>query len=889
MLYRLLTLFLLFPLFSSAQTRVITGIVSDEAGTPLERANVMAKSLEEGGGVKFATANAAGLYSLTLDTSNTYLLSVSYIGYYPDSIRLEAGDRDIQQHFKLRIRSEQISEIVIKYDYQPIIIKKDTIVFHVEAFAIGNERKLRDILAKLPGVEVDRDGQVTFNGQPIRHMLVEGKKFFGGGSKLAVENIPANALEQIEVIDNFNEVGFLKEVSGTDEMAMNVKLKEGHKELVFGDLEAGGGNGGHHLGHAALFYYTPAHNVSFIGDVNDIGKSVFTFEDMMRFQGGVSAYINTNSRPAFTNLRSFTADNRDVVENRSRFAAINFSSDVLDKLNISGFAIFSRLLTAQRSDTYIQYLTNQNEPTEERLSERDNDDLMGLANIKLDYSPNRYEKWYYNAQWQSSNNSFASTLNSLTNLQQNQFEALSDADNHSLKQYVEWHKAYSAQHTTTFVLNHVYGKSTPRSTWLNDRAFLPGFIPLVDDEQYHIQQVTKESSNSVDALFRHYWVINRYNQLHSNIGNNLTTADLLTNDRQLLSDGTINNFAASGFGNEVNYLLNDAFIGFDYKFILGRLTNTASIYGHWYALSTRQPDGDQRLSQLLPEPKWRSEYELQEHEKLILDYQYANTFPRISQLNDRFSLSSYNAVFRGNALLANERYHHSMLRYSKFTGIGGPITHVYLNFNRKTRAIRDELQFEGINRYSIPVMTDNPETNWTVYTSYSNQVAFFRFGGIARLSWFDYTQTVNAILANNRRTSQQYTANVKTTPRDWPQAEIAYTKGFNRFSGNSISEFETDQLTLRFDYRFLPSWSFFADYDYFRNLNKDTENSDTYQIANAALDYQRNKSPWGFRLTANNLLDARFKVSNSISDFMVSEQFNFILPRVWLLSVRYKL
>ncbi|MBK1438983.1 hypothetical protein JHJ32_03195 [Parapedobacter sp. ISTM3] len=143
-----------------------------------------------------------------------------------------------------------------------------------------------------------------------------------------MENIPADALDQIEVIDHFNEVGFLKEVSGTDEMAMNVKLKEDRKRLVFGDLEAGGGNGGHHLGHAALFYYTPAHNVSVIGDINDIGKSVFTFDDMMRFQGGVSAFVNTNSRPSFTNLNTFTSDNRDAVENRSRFAALNFSSDV---------------------------------------------------------------------------------------------------------------------------------------------------------------------------------------------------------------------------------------------------------------------------------------------------------------------------------------------------------------------------------------------------------------------------------------------------------------------------------------------------------------------------------------------------------------------------------
>src|SRR5690606_8220735 len=123
-------------------------------------------------------------------------------------------------------------------------------------------------------------------------------------------------------------------------------------------------------------------------------------------------------------------------------------------------------------------------------------------------------------------------------------------------------------------------------------------------------------------------------------------------------------------------------------------------------VSTRQIDGAYRLNRFLPEPKWKSEYEIREHEKITFDYLYANSFPRIGQLNNRFSLTSYNAVARGNALLANERYHRSMLRYSRFTGIGGPIANLYVNFNRKTRAVRNELGFEGINRYSMPVLTD---------------------------------------------------------------------------------------------------------------------------------------------------------------------------------------
>jgi Outer membrane receptor for ferrienterochelin and colicins len=890
MLFRILPALLCFlPICLIGQYRNVSGTISEPNSKPLAKANVMAQAVEKEGSVTFAIADEQGRYRLKLDTSKSYRVSVSYIGYHPDTLLVLGGSDNIQHNFLLRPKSQQLKEIVIDHDYRPVIIKKDTIIFNVESFAKGNERKLKEVLAKLPGVEVDRDGRVQFNGQPIRHMLVEGKKFFGGGSKLAIENIPADALDQIEVIDHFNEVGFLKDVSGTDEMAMNVKLREDRKKFVFGDLEAGAGNKRHYLGRAAVFYYTPSHNVSVIGDINDIGRSAFTFDDMMRFQGGVSSYINTASRPSFTDLSAFTSAGRDVEGSRSRLMALNFSSDVLKKLNLSGFAIFSRLLTDRRTENFIQYVAAQNATEEQRLTEQANDDMMGLANLKLDYSPSATERLYYNAQWQSSGVSMSSMLNSITGTQHNLFRALRDAENHSLKQYVEWHRAYNIQHTTSFILNHVYEKSTPRKTWINDSIFLGGFIPIQADHQYHISQINRQRGNSLDMLFKHYWTINHLGQLTTNAGNNFSQVTLLTYDYQRLSDGTVNSFSDSGFGNEISYRLNDAFIGLDYRFSLGKLTNTASIFGRWFTLSVQQLNSEQRTNQVLVQPKWKSEFAIREHEKITFDYQYANSFPHIGMLNARYTLVSFNTVAKGNALLSDERYHASTLRYSRFTSVGGPVANAYITFNRKSRAIRNELQFEGINYYSVPILTDNPETNWTMFGSYSDKLAFLRTGASIRLSWFDYSQTVNSELANNRRISQRYTVSIRTAPRDWPQATLSYTKGFNRFRGLSSSEFATNELEFMLSWSFLPDWSLQTDYTYFDNRNRQVGTKDSYHLANATLNFQQEKSPWGVSVMANNLTNNRIKANNSISDFLVSEQLTYVMPRVIMLSLHYKL
>ena len=283
---------ILFASFISfSQTRTLTGEVADDANLPLENANVIAKPLQEKASLKFAIADNKGRYRLELDNNVKYEITVSYIGFLEEMFVAEANSNNTTHNFRLKTTGENLKEIVIKHDFKPLIIKKDTLIYDVKAFANGNERKMKEILEKLPGVAVDKKGNVTVQGKKVTQMLVEGKSFFGGGSKLAVENIPADALEKIEVIDHFNQVGFMKQVSDSDDLAMNVKLKENKKKFVFGEVEAGKGNEKYNLAHAALFYYAPKINLSFIGDINNIGKSTFTFEDLIRFGGGYSSFL----------------------------------------------------------------------------------------------------------------------------------------------------------------------------------------------------------------------------------------------------------------------------------------------------------------------------------------------------------------------------------------------------------------------------------------------------------------------------------------------------------------------------------------------------------------------------------------------------------------------
>ncbi|MDY0090404.1 MAG: carboxypeptidase-like regulatory domain-containing protein [Flavobacteriaceae bacterium] len=880
--------FLFFTSLCFSQTKTVTGVVSDTLNKPLESANVIAKPLQEKTSLKFAIADNKGRYRLELESAVSYEINISYIGYIEQSTVIEANDSRQTYDFRLVPTGETLKEIIIQHEFKPIIIKKDTLIYDVASFAKGNERKMKEVLEKLPGVEVDKDGSVTVQGKKVTKMLVEGKSFFGGGSKLAVENIPADALDKIEVIDHFNEVGFMKEVSGSDDLAMNVKLKEEKKKFVFGDIEAAAeaaNDNGYYLAHTGLFYYSPKTNVSFIGDINNVGKSVLTFQDLMRFEGGVSSFLS--GRKSLSNLYSFTNDNQDVIENKSQFAAVNFSHDTSPKLTISGFGLFAKSFLHSYRESLNEYLQNNAVSFENKTDDNKDKAVSGLGNIKLDYSPNKNEKWYYNSQFQFGNNDTENTILSIADGNEALFETNRTADNYSFKQYVEWHKSHNKNHTTTLVINNAFEQNKPQNQWFTNQSFLPGLIPLEEDDSYTIRQVKKIKNTSVDALFKHYWVINNFNHLYSVVGNNFGSSSLTTSEEQLLTNGGINDFSGNGFGNDARYRLNDLYAGLEYKFKWGNWTNKPGIYLHNYLLKTEQPDGLFSVNKTLLQPQWDSDYEFNKSETLKFRYRFTNAFPEIHLLANRFTLQHYNTVFKGNALLENEQYHSANLFYNKMNMYRGIILYGNISYSKKIKTTRNMIELDGTNRFSTPVLTDNPETNWNINGSFSKKIYRFTARLHSRLSWFNYIQTLNDITTTNDRNSQNIGISVKTSYKKWPDVSFGYTKGFNRFKGLTDSHFQTDSFTANLGFDFLRDFTFKFDYENFRNSSENQSNY--FDIATVSLRYQKKNSPLGFELSAYNLFDNKTKNNYSFSDFMVSQQTTFILPRIVMLSLSYKL
>ncbi|MDR7369744.1 TonB-dependent receptor [Flavobacterium aquidurense] len=881
-------LLLLMPVFCFSQAKKINGIVLSDDNISLEHANIIAVPRAKNNGIKFTITDNKGRFKLELESNEGYEITISYLGFTEKVLTIEPDSKLDYYQINLKRKEENLKEIIIKHT--PITIKKDTLTYSVKSFANGRERKMKELLEKLPGVEVDKNGEVTVQGKKVTQMLVEGKPFFGGGSKLAVENIPADALDKIEVIDHFNQVGLLKQVSDSDELAMNVKLKEDKKKFVFGDIEAGveAGNDDNnfYLGHAALFYYSPKTNISFIGDLNNVGKRVFTYQDLTRFQGGASTFIE--KRKPLTNLFSFTRTDNDVILNKSQFGAFNFSHDFSSKLNVSSFGIFSKIFTNSKSEINNQYLENNNSSFENKLQKGNNESILAIYNLKLDYLPNKKNNWFYNIQYQTSTNNLTQVINSITTSNSTLFETIQKADNKSFKQYLEWHKKYNTSHTTTLAINQQYEHNTPISNWITNQPFFQGIIPIEKDSIYSIKQLKRIQNNNVDVLFKHYWILNDFNHIYTSIGNNFETSHFLTNEMQNLTNGTNKNFSQNSFENDIEYKMNDSYLGIEYKNKIGKLKNRIGLFLHHYQLITDQFSGESAYSQTKLLPQLNSEYQFNNSESLSLTYKLANNFPTVNQLADQYTLQSYNLIYRGNADLKYEQYHFGTLRYSKMDTYRKITLDAGLSFNQKIKTIRNEVVINGINQYNTPILTNNPETNYSFNASFGKDIYRFNIKLISNINWFNYLQTLNKITSSNNRNNQKIGIWFKTTYKKWPDFKLGYTKGFGQFLGLTNSSFKTTSINSDLNFQLLPSLNYRFSYDSQKNINSNHQNS-FYNIINTSLSYQKKNSPLSFELSINNFFNNKTKNEFSFLDYAVSERITYIMPRVILFTLNYKL
>jgi len=871
-----------------SQNKFLNGIVTDTLATALPYANVLAKPIDSTAKITFAFTDEKGRFKLNLQANKTYKVTISYLGFQSVKFKINLKN-SASKNIKLIPAINQLNEIDLTQNL-PVSVKQDTILYNTNAFTTGKERKLKQILKKLPGVEVDKNGNVTVLGKKVNKLLVDGKTFFDGSTKLGVENIPADAVDKVEVLKNYNEVSFLKGLSDSDRTAMNIKLKKGKKQFTFGDIETGSGTDKHYLVHPNVFYYSPKTNLNFIGDINDIGVKSFTFKDYINFEGGFNRLLsNPNSYFKLSN-NSFAnfLENKDYKANSNQFGALNFNQTINDKLSISSYAIFSKSKISTQNTSTNQYLSENDNTIETRDDQGKNNQTFFLSKFFLENKPSLNTNFSYSSYFKSSTNKAfnkiaSNYLNKNTNL-----NTFINNNGINFKQNIQWHKRFSIKHTLSLSLNYHYSTNKPTSNWQTNQPILTSLLPLQNEAFYHINQQKKLSLNNLSFLLKHYWILNNTHHLYTTLGNNYLHEKYFTDTYQKLTDGVQNNFMNAGFDNNLNFKLNDLYLGLQFKMKTGIVIIKTGVFTHYYSLSTVQ-NTKEHLNKLVWLPELLTKVDFSDSEHLSFKYNLKSDFADAPKYAPNLELVNYNTVFKGNTKLDNELFHSARLRYSRFSLYHGIIMSASLGFTKKLRSIKNKILLVGINQFNTPVITKNPDNSWTLSSNIRKTISKF----ILKLKGFsiieNYLQTINNQKVANKSSSNNFGIELGSNFKKWPNLEFGLNKGFSKFTIDHVaSKFTSINPYFNIEISLLKNFDIVADYN--RTNYKDNFNQiNKYEIANASLSYHKEDGVWSFKLSGTNIFGASFKQKNSYSDFLISDTKTFILPRIWLFTVTYKI
>lgn len=276
------------------QSYDIIGTVTDSLDQSLPSATVVTLNAQDSLLVGFSYTNDKGTFEIKDHDPGTYILQVTYIGYkqYSQSYTLLDKTLDVGA-IKLSSQSAELDEVTIKGEHTPILIKKDTVEYNAAAFETQPNEVVEDLLKKLPGIEVEDDGTIIAHGEEVKEVLVDGRKFFGGDTQVATKNLPADAIDKVQVYDKMSD---MSEFTGVDdgerEKAINLELKEDRKQGYFGNVSAGLGTNTRYKGKFNINRFDHQMQIAALGNFNNINEQGFSTES---YSGRINA-MNSSGR-----------------------------------------------------------------------------------------------------------------------------------------------------------------------------------------------------------------------------------------------------------------------------------------------------------------------------------------------------------------------------------------------------------------------------------------------------------------------------------------------------------------------------------------------------------------------------------------------------------------
>ncbi len=667
----------MITVLSYGQTGSITGTLNDPLNQPLDGATAVLVNQSDSLMVGFALTDPKGRFLVDDIAYGQYILQISYLGYTDIEQMVEITSKDRQQIDLITMEESDINldEILVEGEYVPIRMRNDTIEYNAAAFKVSPNSDVEELLKKMPGIEVAKDGSIKANGEQVTKVLVEGKEFFGSDPTIATRNLPADAVDKVQVFDKKSDMEEFTGIDdGQDAVTINLALKDDKKKGFFGNGKLGHGTEDSWEGKFNINSFGKTSQLSAIGAANNINEQAFSFDDYIDLMGGFGAAFSSGEV-------SFNNDDFDFDSGQGFTDAyslgLNYNRDLSKKTELTSNYFYSRTDKDLDRTSFTQNVLDAGTYTtdEKSFTNRINNRHKLNLNIKtkLDSSQMISIKSTFGLNIAETNRSFDRTLKGFTDIPENSTVTTNstDRDKFSFGIRGSYNKRFGKASRILSLRGNVASESNDNLKLLNS---LNTFFVDQREETLHQRQLETNDQINYEVGISYTEPLGKRQFLSIAYGRQNYDNDFKKNFFDILQDPTESETLNEALSNAYNrsflydrvgltYKLNRK----KYKFSLGAQYQISNLNGE---LKSTDATINKKFTNLLPSMNFN--YDFSSSTRGSMNYRTSIREPNLQQLQPITSNTDPLYIYVGNPNL-DAAYSHRMglnfHTYSSFSNI----------------------------------------------------------------------------------------------------------------------------------------------------------------------------------------------------------------------------
>ena len=363
-MHKFLTLILLAcTTLGFSQSVTLKGKVTDSDNLPLEAATVYLTSAKDSAVIDYAITNKNGLWEMkTRAINKPVFLKISFVSFNDHKKQYDNITESTDfGSISLSDQSTTLDNVVIEGETPPIRIKADTLEFNASSFKVRPDANVEAMLKQLPGVDVDADGKITVNGKEVNQILVNGKPFFDKDGKVALQNLPADIINKVQVTDTKTKTEELtgQKASGNN-ASINLTIDEEKNKGIFGKVMGGYGTNDRYESSAIVNYFKGKQKLSVLASSNNINATGFSMNEIFDSMGGGrnnSVYSNGDGNFNINGIQ-FGGSGKGIT--KSNMVGLNYADEWAKGFDGSGNYFYGDSNTKNNNRSrYTRFLSSE--------------------------------------------------------------------------------------------------------------------------------------------------------------------------------------------------------------------------------------------------------------------------------------------------------------------------------------------------------------------------------------------------------------------------------------------------------------------------------------------------------------------------------------------------